>query len=1044
VSDLGEQLQAAVGPTYRLERELGGGGMSRVFLAEEAALGRRVVIKVLPPDLAAGVNVERFRREIQLAASLQHPHIVQLLTAGAAQNLLYYVMPFIPGESLRAKLAREGELPIGEAVRILRDVVDALAYAHAQGVVHRDIKPDNVLLAGKHALVTDFGVAKAVSASAGTSMLTSLGMALGTPAYMAPEQGAADPHLDHRADLYAVGVLAYEMLSGRTPFVAPSPQAMLAAHVSMPPEPLTKYRPAVPPALSALVMRCLEKRPADRWQQAEELLTQLEAMATPTSGTATGAALLATPDTAAAIRRGHPVRVTLLFGLASLALLGIVYGLMIKLGLPDWVLLTAVVLLGVGWPVMLATGRFERQRAEALALGAGRPATGLAGWLTWRASLTGGAVAFGGLTLIVVAYTVLRLLGIGPLGTLLAKGALRAREPIILSDFENRSAVPSLGPTLTEAFRVDLSQSPTVTLADAARLAEGLRRMQRDPATPLTAALARELAQREGIKAVVTGAIDPVGQGYVLVASVVAAQDGAVLTAARAAAPNDAALIPALDALSRALRERIGESLTTIRANQPLEQVTTRSLEALRLYTEAVRADASGNDESAAALLERATTLDTGFAMAYRKLAAMLGNVGSSATEVVAAARHAFVHRDRLPPVERDQATAYYYSTVEYDPAQAIAAYRDELTLDPTDHVALNNLALLLARQRQWSAAESLAERGIATGRCGPQCYENAVVAQISQGRSADAHATLDRFARAAPGDPTALLMRAAVAGAEGDYVTAERVARQLRQEQAASLFYREQTSVTLAELATVQGRLTLAEQHGRDAMATAERRSLKGHYLAGAISFGFVDLHFRNRPGDALREVALALRRYPLETIPPLDRPYALLAAFYARAGRPDEARRLLADYERVVPAGLRNGDSGRHAAAGYIAMAEGRWRDAIAAYQAWREESGCDPCGLFPEAQAYERLGHLDSALVRYERLVTAHDPYRLYDTDGLHLAATYKRLGELYEAAHDRVKAREYYGRFADLWKAADPELQPVVQDVRGRIARLAAEP
>ncbi|HWP36047.1 MAG TPA: serine/threonine-protein kinase, partial [Gemmatimonadales bacterium] len=229
-SDLQSRLQSAVGITYRVARELGGGGMSRVFLAEETELGRKVVIKVLPPEMSAGVNVDRFRREIQLAAKLQHPHIVQLLTAGAAGDLLYYVMPFIQGESLRARLAREGELPISEAARILREVVDALAYAHRHGVVHRDIKPDNVLLSEGHAVVTDFGVAKAVSESTGAgSSLTSLGVALGTPAYMAPEQAVADPHVDHRADIYAVGVLAYEMLCGRLPFAASTPQGLLAA-----------------------------------------------------------------------------------------------------------------------------------------------------------------------------------------------------------------------------------------------------------------------------------------------------------------------------------------------------------------------------------------------------------------------------------------------------------------------------------------------------------------------------------------------------------------------------------------------------------------------------------------------------------------------------------------------------------------------------------------------------------------------------------------------------------------------------------------------
>src|SRR3989442_967364 len=187
--DLRERLQTALGDAYRIERELGGGGMSRVFLAQETALKRHVVIKVLPPEMAAGVNVERFRREVELAASLQHPHIVPLLSAAASGDLLYYTMPLVEGESLRTKLAREGELPVTETIRVLADVADALAYAHAHGVVHRDIKPDNVLISGKHAVVTDFGVAKAVSASSGGS-LTSLGVALGTPAYMAPEQAA--------------------------------------------------------------------------------------------------------------------------------------------------------------------------------------------------------------------------------------------------------------------------------------------------------------------------------------------------------------------------------------------------------------------------------------------------------------------------------------------------------------------------------------------------------------------------------------------------------------------------------------------------------------------------------------------------------------------------------------------------------------------------------------------------------------------------------------------------------------------------------------
>ena len=284
MTDLRTQLQATLGDTYTLERELGGGGMSRVFVAEELSLGRRVVVKVLPLDLAASVNVERFRREIQLAARLQHPHIVPVLAAGITNGLPYYTMPFIEGESLRARIARSGELPIQETVRILREVLSALAYAHEHGVVHRDIKPDNILLAGHHAVVADFGVAKALSAATNPAVpLTSQGVVLGTPAYMSPEQAAADPATDHRTDLYAVGAMAYEMLTGHHLFSERSPQAMLAAHAIEKPEPIDKRRSAVPPALASLVMRSLEKHAADRPQSAEDMLTELEAAVT-TSG----------------------------------------------------------------------------------------------------------------------------------------------------------------------------------------------------------------------------------------------------------------------------------------------------------------------------------------------------------------------------------------------------------------------------------------------------------------------------------------------------------------------------------------------------------------------------------------------------------------------------------------------------------------------------------------------------------------------------------------------------------------------------------------
>jgi serine/threonine protein kinase len=279
-----EELQSALADKYEIERELGHGGMATVYLANDVKHQRQVAVKVLRPDLAAALGPDRFLREIRIAANLTHPHILPLHDSGEAGGFLYYVMPFIKGQTLRDRIDKEGELPIVEAVRIVREVVDALAFAHSEGVVHRDIKPDNVMLTGGHAIVADFGVAKAVSEATGRDKLTTAGVALGTPAYMSPEQATADPHVDHRSDIYAVGAMAYELLAGRTPFVGATPQSILAAHVTERVDPVSKYRDHVSPELDAVLLKCLEKKPADRWQTAGEMLPHLETLATSSGG----------------------------------------------------------------------------------------------------------------------------------------------------------------------------------------------------------------------------------------------------------------------------------------------------------------------------------------------------------------------------------------------------------------------------------------------------------------------------------------------------------------------------------------------------------------------------------------------------------------------------------------------------------------------------------------------------------------------------------------------------------------------------------------
>lgn len=298
------QLNEALRGRYRIVRPLGAGGMATVYLAEDLRHDRKVAFKVLRPDFAATLGSRRFLEEIRIAANLTHPHIMPVHDSGEAAGLLFYVMPFSREESLREWIDREGELPVEDAVTLLEEIVDAVGHAHSHGVVHRDIKPGNVLLQGGHAMIVDFGVAKALSevASRSDGESTAEGMAIGTPAYMAPEQAAADPSVDHRADLYAIGILAYELLAGRPPFGGGTAPSILTRQITEAPVPVHVHRDTVTTELSEWVMRCLQKKPADRWKSAGEMLTALRALEPTARGT--GSAM---PAGARGTRRARPV-----------------------------------------------------------------------------------------------------------------------------------------------------------------------------------------------------------------------------------------------------------------------------------------------------------------------------------------------------------------------------------------------------------------------------------------------------------------------------------------------------------------------------------------------------------------------------------------------------------------------------------------------------------------------------------------------------------------------------------------------------------------
>lgn len=962
-----DDLQNALGGSYRLLRELGGGGMSRVYLAEETALGRQVVIKVLPPELAAGINVERFRREIQLAAKLQHPHVVPLLAAGRAGDLLFYTMPFIEGESLRAKLTREGELPVVDAVRLLRDVVDALAYAHEQGVLHRDIKPDNVLVSRNHGLVTDFGVAKALSeAAAGQAAptgFTSAGVAMGTPTYMAPEQATADPTIDHRADIYSVGIMAYEMLAGHPPFAGRAPQQLLAAHVNRPPEPLGTVRSSIPPDLAAVVMRCLEKRPADRWQRADELLRALETVATPGTGTASTVATPAARPAAAPPAQGRK-------------------GFRAALG-------AAAMIAGLGAGALL-----------------------------------------------------LRVAGILPGRSLVERGVLKDREPILVAEFRSPPADSALGGAVTEAFRIDLAQSPKVTVVQPEYVQQVLARMQRDPRARLEPDLAREVAIRDGIKAFVAGEVVHAGTAFVISARLIATRSGDALVALRENAADSTRILAAIDRLSRGMRERIGGSLGTVQAGERLEDVTTPSLEALRKYSLALGANREGDTERSIALLRDAVELDTGFAMAYRKLGVVISNTGGRRSEQVRAFTEAYDHRDRLTDRERYLTQAAYETYVTGDQDRAITAYRSLLDLYPNDPYALNNLSIALMELRDYRQAADLSRRAIVASPDDATFYLNLIGAQVGLGQADSAEATLRLMRSKTRGDPYVSMVDVAFLSARGEYDSAAAVVRRVQDARRDSPNWRTMTSAALATLATTQGRLAQADGYLQAAGQGSEAENLPERALLYEVGRAGLDLWYRGQPERARRKADAALQRWPLERLNPADRPYLELAVFWAEAGRPDRARTLVAEYDRLVPEGMKRAAATlRHAALGSIALAERRPDAAVSEFRL-QDQGDCEVCALGDLGRAYDNAGQADSAIAVYERYTGKPYVYRMF-SDAIWLGRTYYRLGELYEERGEPAKAAENYAKLVQLWQDADPELRTKVLDAKARLKALAGE-
>jgi tetratricopeptide (TPR) repeat protein len=634
----------------------------------------------------------------------------------------------------------------------------------------------------------------------------------------------------------------------------------------------------------------------------------------------------------------------------------------------------------------------------------------------------------------------LRAAGVGPFATLLSAGVIKARDPLLMADFENRTSDSTLAQSVTEALRIDLTRSPMLKLLESEDISAALRRMEKDPSAPLTAEIAREVAERAGAAAVVTGEIAALGGGYVLSVRLLATKDGATLLAERETAKDAGGLIPAVDRLSRKLREGIGESLRTIRGGEPLEAVTTSSLEALRKYSQGNRASDLSQHEQARGLLEAAIRLDSNFAMAHRKLAVVLGNMGADNGLVVAETRKAFELRDRLPELERLWATAYFYSNVEYDSDKVIAAYRQVLDTWPDEATALNNLAIELAVRRRYVEAEKTALHGIAVNPQVGVLWINALEAMEWQGEWARADSLYAEWARIAPNNTQRYSTGFRLAIGQGNYALAVARADSVGRDPNPS--YQIRNRVQRANAYRFIGQIAWADRDALAQLQIGRQTGATSLAMVGAIEYAGNEARFRQRPALALQRIDSVLARFPFDSLDPLSRPYLLLSDLYVAAGELTRAERVLTEYERDVPEQIRKGDYQSLYSKALLAWGKREYPRAVTGFREYYDKVGGNISGVYELGRTFDDMGQPDSALAAYETYVTAPAPGAAGRQ--WYLAAAYRRLGTLYQEKGNKDKALEYYGKFTALWKDADPDLQPAVTEVKQRMSALVGEP
>lgn len=742
-------------------------------------------------------------------------------------------------------------------------------------------------------------------------------------------------------------------------------------------------------------------------------------------------------------------QVLLIYLVGSWGVLQAVQGVTEVSGLPDWVPPGALILLMIGLPVVLATafvqegvgGNAQPSPADAdattahatFARGPTPALARAAPFLTWRRAIVGGVVAFAVLMVSVGVYTFMWARGVGPVGSLVAQGVLDERERVLLADFANAAPDASLSKVVTEALRVDLTESRVFTLVDPAYVREVLARMERNPNELFTADLAREAALREGINVVIEGEVGAAGSGYVLTARIVAAADGAVLAAFRQTARGSDGILEALDALSQSIRNKAGESLAEIRETGALERVTTGSLDALRLYTQAEAVSDRGDAERAITLLEEATTIDPEFAMAWRKLGVLLNNNNAPVERRAEAARRAYELRDRLTPRERDLATAWYFFSPgpEQDENRAAQYYQAVLDRYPDDRAALNNLGNIKSDNRDFSGAARLLERAVNGPGESAVAHANLMRTLYRSGDADGARGALERFVERYGADhPDVITMKYQLAFYTRRWEEADSAAERPVAARPA-LPHSRRAMIRLA-----QGRLSEAATYYRQA---ADVSAVEAYNAA--LDQASVQILWLEDPAAARRTLAAVLARHRLQDMDAQDRPLFRLAEVYARMGDAREAESWLARHETERAAAARGEvyQGERAAVLGHVALARGDFAAAEERYRDARRLQDCDDCYRPELGLALSGGGKREEAVRELESWASDRQllpPF--WPTVGAPLVEG--RLGELYEALGRRGDAAAAYEAVAELWQDADAVLQPRAQRARERAQAL----